>query len=319
VNVEVVALSGGVGGAKLALGLDRLYPDGRLACIVNTGDDFDHLGLRICPDIDTLLYTLAGCNDPEQGWGRANETWTFMRALQSLGGPTWFRLGDGDLATHLERTRRLHAGSSLTEATAQLAKALGIGTLVLPMSDQPVATRVQTTEGDLDFQDYFVARRAEPRVTGVEFSGHERARLTDAVRTVLASPRLQAIVLCPSNPWLSVDPILSVPGLRSAVRNAGVPVVAVCPLIAGKSVKGPTAKIMSELGIETNPLAIATHYAGVVDGLVLDVADSSWADRCPVPTHVAPTLMLSLEDRKRLAAQTIAFANELRGTTGAQP
>ena len=318
-NVEVVALSGGVGGAKLALGLDRLFPDGRFACIVNTGDDFDHLGLRICPDVDTLMYTLAGCSDPEHGWGRADETWTFMRVLESLGGPAWFRLGDGDLALHVERTRRLRAGATLTEVTAQLAKALGIGTLVLPMSDQPVATRVQTTEGILDFQDYFVARRAGPRVTGVEFAGHGSAQLTGAVRTVLASPRLQAIVLCPSNPWLSVDPILSVPGMRSALRNADVPVVAVCPLIAGKSVKGPTAKIMAELGIETNPRAIATHYAGVVDGLVIDVADSSWADHCPVPTRVTPTLMRSLEDRQRLAAQTLAFANELRGTAAVLP
>ncbi len=318
-NVEVVALSGGVGGAKLALGLDRLFPDGRLACIVNTGDDFDHLGLRICPDVDTLMYTLAGCSDPEHGWGRADETWTFMRVLESLGGPAWFRLGDGDLALHVERTRRLRAGATLTDVTAQLAKALGVGTLVLPMSDEPVATRVQTTEGILDFQDYFVARRAEPRVTGVEFSGHESAQLTDAVRTVLASPRLQAIVLCPSNPWLSVDPILSVPGMRAALRGAGVPVVAVCPLIAGKSVKGPTAKIMSELDIEANPRSIATHYAGVVDGLVMDVADAYWADRCQVPTHVTPTLMRSLEDRKRLAAETIAFATDLRARAAALP
>lgn len=315
-NVEIVALTGGVGGAKLALGLDRLYPTGRLACVVNTGDDFDHLGLRICPDVDTLMYTLAGCSDPERGWGRADETWSFMHVLESLGGPVWFRLGDGDLAVHVERTHRLRAGESLTAVTARLARALGIGTLVLPMTDQPVATRVQTTEGRLDFQDYFVARRAEPRITGIEFSGHESAQLTQAVRSALASPSLQAIVLCPSNPWLSVDPILSVPGMRSAVRSAGVPVVAVCPLIAGQSVKGPTAKIMSELGIEATPRSIAMHYAGVVDGLVIDAADASWADLCPVPTHVTPTLMHSLEDRKRLAAETMAFAVDLRARRG---
>ena len=204
-NIEIVALTGGVGGAKLALGLDCLFPAGRLACVVNTGDDFDHLGLRICPDVDTLMYTLAGCSDPERGWGRADETWNFMHVLESLGGPGWFRLGDGDLAVHVERTHRLRAGESLTAVTARLARALGIGTVVLPMADQPVATRVLTTEGRLDFQDYFVARRAEPRITGIEFSGHESAQPTQAVRSALASPGLQAIVLCPSNPWLSMD------------------------------------------------------------------------------------------------------------------
>ncbi len=215
----VVALTGGIGGAKLCLGFDREFAAGDVACIVNTGDDFDHLGLRICPDIDTVIYTLAGRADTNRGWGRADETWNALRSVVELGGPGWFQLGDLDLGLHLERTRRLRAGATLTDVTAQLAKALGVGTLVLPMSDEPVATRVQTTEGILDFQDYFVARRAEPRVTGVEFSGHESAQLTDAVRTVLASPRLQAIVLCPSNPWLSVDPILSVPGMRAALRG----------------------------------------------------------------------------------------------------
>jgi LPPG:FO 2-phospho-L-lactate transferase len=316
VSIEIVALTGGVGGAKLALGLDCLFPAGRLACVVNTGDDFDHLGLRICPDMDTLMYTLAGCSDQERGWGLANETWSFMRVLESLGGPGWFRLGDGDLAVHVERTHRLRAGESLTAVTTRLARALGIGTRILPMTDEPVATRVMTTEGRLDFQDYFVARRAEPRLTGIEFSGHESAQLTEAVRSALASPGLQAIVLCPSNPWLSVDPILSVPGMRSAVRSAGVPVVAVCPLIAGRSVKGPTAKIMSELGIEANPRSIAMHYAGVADGLVIDAADATWAELCPMPTHVTPTLMRSLEDRKRLAAETVEFAASLRARRG---
>jgi LPPG:FO 2-phospho-L-lactate transferase len=311
VNIEIVALTGGVGGAKLALGLDCLFPAGRLACVVNTGDDFDHLGLRICPDVDTLMYTLAGCSDPERGWGRADESWNFMRVLESLGGPGWFRLGDGDLAVHVERTHRLRAGESLTAVTARLARALGTSALILPMTDQPVATHVVTTEGRLDFQDYFVARRAEPRVTDIEFSGRESAQLTNAVRSALASPGLQAIVLCPSNPWLSMDPILSVPGMRSALRSAGVPVVAVCPLIAGRSVKGPTAKIMSELGIEANPRSIALHYASVVDGLVIDAADAAWAELCPVPTLVTPTLMRSLEDRKRLAAETVAFAASL--------
>jgi len=312
VNIEIVALTGGVGGAKLALGLDRLFPAGRLACVANTGDDFDHLGLRICPDVDTLMYTLAGCSDPERGWGRANETWTFMRVLESLGGPDWFRLGDGDLAVHVERTHRLRAGESLTAVTARLARALGIGTLILPMTDQSVATQVLTSAGKLDFQDYFVARRAEPRITGIQFSGHESAQLTQAVCSALASPGLQAIVLCPSNPWLSMDPILSVPGMGAALRSAGVPVVAVCPLIAGQSIKGPTAKIMSELGIEANPPPIALHYPRVIDGPVIDPADASWAELCAMPTRVTPTLMRSLEDRKQLAAETVAFAASLR-------
>ncbi|MGL6222857.1 MAG: 2-phospho-L-lactate transferase CofD family protein [Steroidobacteraceae bacterium] len=210
----------------------------------------------------------------------------------------------------------MRSGESLTAVTARLARSLGIRSSVLPMTDQPVATRVLTTDGSLDFQDYFVARRAEPRITGVEFAGAESARPTQAVRSALASPGLQAIVLCPSNPWLSVDPILSVPGMRSAVRGAGVPVIAVCPLIAGRSIKGPTAKIMAELGIEANPRSIALHYAGIVDGLVIDAADAAWADRCSVPTHVTQTLMCSLEDRKRLAAESIAFAASLRARKG---
>jgi LPPG:FO 2-phospho-L-lactate transferase len=305
---EVVALTGGVGGAKLALGLAQRLPDARLACIVNTADDFVHLGLHISPDLDTLLYTLAGCAHPEQGWGRRDETWTFMRVLESLGGPSWFRLGDGDLALHVERTRRLASGATLTLVMNELAQRLGVGPRLMPMSDDAVRTRLTTDEGVLDFQDYFVARRAAPRVRRIEYAGSDTARPSDEVLRALATRGLRAIVICPSNPYLSIDPILSVPGLRERLRAAAVPIVAVSPLIGGRAVKGPTAKLMQELGVEPTPEAIALHYRGLIDGLVLDEADRSWAARCGIPTLVTPTLMRDLDDRRRLAEHVLEFA-----------
>ncbi len=319
---RVLALCGGVGGAKLALGLYSVLAADRLTLVVNTGDDFEHLGLHISPDLDTVLYTLAGLSDPERGWGRADETWNFMSALGRFGGDTWFALGDRDLALHVERTRRLRAGETLSAVTADLAGRLKIEAGIVPMTDDAVRTVVHTREGSLPFQQYFVGRRCEPVVTGIAFSGAGEARPNPALLAALADPELAAIVICPSNPYLSVDPILAVPGIRQALRGAAVPVIAVSPIIGGQAVKGPTAKIMAELGIGNTLVAIAEHYRGLIDGLVIDAADAPDAagvvgaaspERARIAVDAVPTLMQSLADRQRLAAAVLAFAERLAG------
>lgn len=309
--VEVIALSGGVGGARLALGLQSALAPGQLACVGNTGDDFEHLGLAISPDLDTLLYTLAGLHNPQTGWGRRAETWTFMSVLETLGGPTWFRLGDGDLALHVARSRRLAAGETLTAITADLARRVGIRHQILPMSDTPVRTIVHTSDGALPFQEYFVGCQARPVVQRLEYRGAASAATTPQVLHALASERLRAIVVCPSNPYLSIDPILAVAGLRSALRARGVPIVGVCPLIGGQAVKGPTAKIMQELAVPLTPQSIVAHYAGFLDGLVIDAMDVQWADTCGIPTHVTHTLMTDSGESQRLAEETLDFVARL--------
>lgn len=309
--IRVIALSGGVGGAKLLRGFYRVLPPGTLAALVNTGDDFEHLGLHISPDIDTALYTLGGLADPEQGWGRRDETWNFMAALESVGGETWFRLGDADLALHVERTRCLKAGHSLTSVTRHFAQRFGIGAEILPMSDDRIATRVLTNEGELAFQDYFVRRRCLPPVRGLRFEGAESARLSVAARAAFASPELRAIVIAPSNPWLSIDPLLAIPELREALRSAAVPVVAVTPIIAGKAIKGPTAKIMGELGIDISPLSVAEHYGDVLDGFVLDSRDEALADRFTIATEVTDTFMRSPDVSDRVAQTAYDLAARL--------
>lgn len=304
--MKVVAISGGIGGAKLALGLDRVLAPGALTVIANTGDDFRHLGLHVSPDIDTLLYTLAGLDDPVRGWGRSGETWTFMQALEQLGGETWFRLGDGDLATHVERTRLLAGGESLSAVTATLAGRLGIGSAIVPMSDDPVRTRVETEEGWLDFQHYFVRRQCQPRVISLAFEGAAAARPAPAALAVLADPDLAAIVICPSNPYLSVDPILAVPGLRAAIAASPAPVIAVSPIIAGQAVKGPTAKLMGEIGLVPSAATVAAHYGALVDLFVVDEADAG-LDLGP-GTASAPTLMRTLDDKMTLARRVLELA-----------
>lgn len=307
----VVALSGGIGGAKLALGLDRILPRGDLTVICNTGDDFEHLGLTICPDIDTVLYTLSGQSNRTLGWGREGETWAFMQALKSLGGETWFQLGDGDLATHVERTRRLAEGQTLTDITTAFARAFGIGSTILPMSDTPVRTIVQTPDGPLPFQRYFVEQKCAPQVTGFVFDGAASATVPDAVASALADPELQAIVICPSNPLISIDPILSVPGLRDALANASAPVVAVSPIIAGQAVKGPTAKMMRELGLPTTSKAIADHYGSLLDGLIIDSTDTDQAGTVATACLATPTLMQNDADKERLAREVLEFATRV--------
>ncbi len=307
----MLVLSGGVGGAKLLRGLYRVLPPETLAALVNTGDDFTHLGLHISPDIDTALYTLANLANPEQGWGRRDETWTFMRVLKELGGEDWFRLGDGDLALHVERTRRLAAGERLTAVTAQVAARFGIRAHILPMSDDPVATRVVTDQGELAFQDYFVRLRCAPAVRELRFDGAASARLSDAARAAFASPALEAIVIAPSNPWLSIDPLLAIPELRDAIETARVPVVAVTPIIGGKAVKGPTAKIMAELGLSVTATAVADHYGDLIDGFVLDERDAALAAEFDVPVGLADTLMTSPQDCERIARAALEFGQRL--------
>lgn len=307
-----MALSGGVGGAKLALGLSRVLPRGSLTVIANTGDDFEHLGLHISPDLDTVMYTLAGLANPDTGWGRREESWGFMQALRTLGGETWFRLGDGDLATHVERTRRLRHGERLTRVAADFCTRLGVHSRVLPMSDDPVRTHVHTADTCLPFQEYFVRLACEPPVVGFTFAGAVAARVPGEVLAALADPALRAIIICPSNPFVSIDPILAVPGLRAALAAAVAPVLAVSPIVGERAVKGPTAKMMHELGLPVTAAAVAGHYGDLLDGYVLDRRDAEDARAVHVPVTVTSTYMESLGDRERLARTVLAAADALR-------
>jgi LPPG:FO 2-phospho-L-lactate transferase len=306
-----VLLSGGVGGAKLALGLDRVLPPGTLTVIANTGDDFRHLGLAISPDIDTLLYTLAGTVNPDTGWGRRDESWQFMAALTALRGEDWFRLGDRDLAVHIERTRRLGTGETLTAVTRDLAARWGIRSVILPMSDAPSPTRVVTRDGTIAFQDYFVRRRAEPVASGFDFGG---APPTPEVLAALTAPGLRGILIAPSNPWLSIEPLLALAGMRAALIAAPVPIVAVSPIVGGAAIKGPTAKIMRELGMAVNATSIARHYGMLVHGIVLDERDRHEVqpiESLGLRALCTGTVMRTLEDKTALALTTLGFARSL--------
>jgi LPPG:FO 2-phospho-L-lactate transferase len=307
---RVVALCGGVGGAKLAFGLDRALGDD-LTVVVNTGDDFEHLGLAISPDIDTVLYTLGALADKERGWGRADETWNFMAALGELGGETWFNLGDRDLALHVWRTKQLRTGRTLTDVVGDAARRYGVRATILPMANEPLHTIVETAEGLLAFQRYFVERCCAPELFGVRFEGAEQAKPPAQVVESLQSRDLAAVVICPSNPYLSVDPILVVPGLRALIEAAEAPVVAVSPLIGGAAVKGPTAKIMAELKIPATPASIAAHYRGLIDGLVIDRADEAQGRGLAPAVKSTRTLMADDKDRIRLAQEVLAFAEEI--------
>jgi LPPG:FO 2-phospho-L-lactate transferase len=305
---KILALTGGVGGAKLALGLADLLPPEELEIVVNTGDDFTHLGLHICPDIDTLLYTLSGRGNEELGWGLAGESWQAMDALAELGGQTWFRLGDRDLATHLWRTEALAAGRGLAQVTSELARRLGVECAVHPMSEDPVRTVVHTSEGDLPFQHYFVRRQCEPAVRGFRFEGIGDARPNPKVIAVLEHEPLSAVIICPSNPFVSVDPILRLPGMVVALRALDAPVIAVSPIVAGMAIKGPAAKMMAELDMPVTALGVAQHYAehypGLVDSFVIDQSDVTLgADigRIGIDVAVTSTIMKTRTDKKRLA------------------
>jgi LPPG:FO 2-phospho-L-lactate transferase len=306
--MSVLALSGGIGGAKLALGLYRVLAPGALTVVANTGDDFEHLGLSVSPDIDTLLYTLGGIDNQEKGWGRRDETWTFMAALETLGGETWFKLGDGDLATHVERTRRLAAGESLSRITEDFRRRLGISARLLPMTDERVRTRPRTDRGWLDFQDYFVRLHTEPVVREIVYAGAADAKANPEFLAALADDRLEAAVICPSNPFLSIDPILSLPGVRDALRNCQAPVVAVSPIIGGQAVKGPTAKIMAELGFPVSAAAVARYYGDILDLYIADESDANELSGLDIPVRVTNTLMSTLADRDALAAAVLTAA-----------
>jgi LPPG:FO 2-phospho-L-lactate transferase len=263
--------------------------------------------------VDTVLYTLSGLASRELGWGREGETWRFMAALEQIGGETWFRLGDGDLAVHVERTRRLAAGQSLSEVTAHMARRLGVDAAIMPMCDETVATRVHTAEhGVLPFQEYFVKRGCSPPVTRFEFAGIDDARPAPGVSEALSGSSLRAVVICPSNPFISVDPVLAVPGLRELLSGCGAPVVAVSPVIGGQAVKGPTAKMMAELSLPVTAAGVAAHYGDLLHGFVLDEADAALARELHVPCEVAPILMRTDADKRALAAAVLAFADTLR-------
>jgi LPPG:FO 2-phospho-L-lactate transferase len=308
--MKIVALAGGVGGAKLADGLMQALPAADLTVIVNTGDDFEHFGLTVCPDLDTVCYTLAGLANLETGWGRVGESWNALKSVELLGGPTWFSLGDRDLGTHLERTRRLQAGEALSAITAEFCRAWGVPARVLPMSDQPVRTMVDTEEGELPFQRYFVERACEPRVRSFRFAGIEHAKPAPGVLEAIKESEL--IVICPSNPWVSVAPILAIPGIRSALENKVV--VAVSPIIGGQAVKGPAAKMFTELGIEPSALAVAKHYGLLLRGFVFDLVDEAQKPAIAglgIMTLATDSLMKDRLSRARLAKEVLDFGLSL--------
>lgn len=314
---EVVCLTGGIGGAKLALGLYRALPEDALTLCVNTGDDFTHLGVEVWPDFDTALYTLSGLADRERGWGRGDESWNFMQALGAIGGETWFQLGDRDLALHMHRAQMLRAGVPRGEIATALTRALGVKARVMPACETEWRTMVDTDEGTLAFQDYFVRRRAEPVVQSIRYVAADAAspRVNPAALDAIRNAR--AILIAPSNPWLSIAPILALPGMREALTAASAPVVAVTPLIGDKAVKGPTAKIMAELGIAVSATSIARDYADVIDGFVLDQRDATLEPAIRalgLDCHVCETLMRTDEDKLALARATLAFADALAAT-----
>jgi LPPG:FO 2-phospho-L-lactate transferase len=308
---RVVALAGGVGGARLAHGLAQNLTPEDLTVIVNTADDFEWLGLTVCPDIDTVLYTLAGVEDPKEGWGRAGDTMYALDALGRMGGPTWFRIGDADLATHLMRSQRLWQSLSLSEVTRSLAASLGVQQTVLPMTDDEMQTRVLTDEGELAFQEYFVRRGCEPRVLGFRFDGLDTAQASDAVLGALEAAEL--IIVCPSNPYVSIDPILSLPGVCERIRAR--PSVAVSPIIGGAAVKGPAAKMMRELGLDPCAAEIARHYSGLVRGIIIDTVDAGQAETIQASgmrARTAASLMRDAAGRAALARVALDFGRGLR-------
>ena len=310
--MKIVALAGGVGGAKLLSGLVRVIPPGDLTAVINTGDDFEWLGLYVCPDLDTVLYTLAGIANPETGWGIDGDTFHALERLKNLGLHTWFKLGDRDLATHVYRTHFLSLGCTLSQVTRSLCELNGIASRVLPMTDMPVPTRVQTDEGVLDFQDYFVRRKCAPCVRGFVFESVEQAQPAPGVLEAIASAG--AVVICPSNPLISIGPILAVPGVRAALRACTAPVLAVTPIIAGQAVKGPTAEMFAQLKMEVSARSVAALYQDILDVFVLDEADRDLAGRISslgVEVIPAPTLMQSPESKAALAGLIVRKLEDL--------
>ena len=304
---KILAITGGVGGAKLALGLSKILTPDELLFLVNTGDDFQHLGLEISPDLDSLLYALSGKNNPELGWGRANETWACISELEELGADSWFRLGDRDLALHLVRTQMLSQGATLQNVADRLCESLGIDHRIAPMSNDKISTTVNTPNGKLAFQEYFVREQCEPAVIDFDFEGIEKSTPNPVVMSWL--DECDGIIICPSNPYVSVDTILSVPKYRDAFQSK--PVIAVSPIVGGLAIKGPAAKMMTELGVPPTPIAVAKHYGSLLSGFVLDQTDHEQAKDIPIPSIVTQTIMLTLQDRIALAEQCVRFLEEM--------
>jgi LPPG:FO 2-phospho-L-lactate transferase len=310
--VKVLALAGGVGGAKLAAGLEATLPPGNLAVVVNTADDFDLWGLRICPDLDTVMYTLAGIASPETGWGIMNESFDALEMLARYGEDIWFKLGDKDLATHVIRTARLRAGESLTGITADLSAALGVRSAILPMCDELVATVLDAPDGPLEFQEYFVRRRQRDEVLGVRLRGVDNARPTDAVLETLAGADI--VIFCPSNPVVSIGPILAVPGMREALTSSPAPRIAVSPIVGGRALKGPADRMLASLGHEVSAAGVARMYEGLVDGMVIDEVDEggrSGIEALGMRVFATGAIMRDAPDRVRLAREVLGFGADL--------
>jgi LPPG:FO 2-phospho-L-lactate transferase len=307
-SVKVLALAGGIGGAKLAAGLQAALSPGDLSVVVNTADDFDLWGLRICPDLDTVMYTLAGISNPETGWGIAGESFDALEMLARYGEDTWFKLGDRDLATHILRTTKLRSREPLTRITAELSTALGIESAILPMCDELVATVLDTPHGLLEFQEYFVRRCQRDEVLGVRLRGVGEARLTQAVLGALAGADL--VVLCPSNPVVSIGPILAVPGMREALGSSPAPKIAVSPIVGGRALKGPADRMLASLGHEVSAVGVARMYEGLVSGMVIDGVDNgeiSGIEALGMRVLATDAVMRDEPDRARLAREVLGF------------
>jgi LPPG:FO 2-phospho-L-lactate transferase len=310
---KIIALSGGIGGAKLGLGLHQIYAPEELYFITNTGDDFLYLGFYIAPDVDTLVYTLAGVNNTETGWGRADETWKTHNVLGELGADNWFKLGDKDLALHLHRSKALRNGERLTSITQDIANRFHLKATVLPMSDHMIQTVVDTNKGLLSFQEYFVKQASKPKIKNISFKS-KNPEPSAEVTEILMDPGLKGIVICPSNPYLSIDPILSIEKIRQSITESKRPRVAVSPIINGQSVKGPTTKIMNELGLEANVLTIAQHYKDYIDGIVIDTSDQDYVEQIEsmgIQVKLSEIMMNNDDDKKRVAEDVIHFIDHI--------
>lgn len=309
---KVLALSGGVGGAKLALGLAKLLHPDQLAIVANTADDFCHLGFPVSPDLDTVMYTLAGLSNAEQGWGLANETWQFMDATEALGGETWFRLGDRDIATHTARRQYFDQGLTLEKATALLCEALGVEQQLIPMTNDTVSTQVRTDNAWLDFQDYFVRQQCQPMISEIRFNGMESAAPSVAFDAALAAEPA-AIIICPSNPFVSVDPILRIPSVLPKLKQCRAPIVAVSPIVNGRAIKGPTASMMKGLEMPVSVVGVANYYRDIIDGLVIDSSDADQAkaiEAMGIKVKIADTIMSNEQDKLNLAEHCWQFNKE---------
>lgn len=304
--MKITALAGGIGASKLLLGLASVTQPESITIIANTGDDIELFGLRICPDIDTITYTLAGVINEETGWGLKGDTFECLRWLSRYGEAPWFNLGDGDLATHIFRTNQLRTGACLSKVTDSVRRSLGVRPMILPMTDGYTPTRIATDEGEMHFQEYFVRRRCEPRVVGITFDNIETAEPSPGVLHAILEA--DAVIICPSNPFISIGPILAVPGVRDALRETRATVVAVTPIIAGQALKGPTADMLRDLGHEVSARGVAALYKDLVDLFVLDHADAGLEAGIRELGHavvLTDTLMTTFETKKRLARKVI--------------